>query len=66
MPLAVIIITLSAASFLGSLMGKQQVAWLAATDRRIKLIVSLFLQLMELVFNEWLVEVVGGLEPDAY
>jgi hypothetical protein len=40
MPLAVIVITLSAASAMGSAMGKRQATWLAATDRRIKLIVS--------------------------
>ncbi|QRW07536.1 ABC transporter transmembrane region [Ceratobasidium sp. AG-Ba] len=39
-PLVIILLTMSLATFLGKSIGKRQAAWLAATDRRVKLIVG--------------------------
>ncbi|KAG8744004.1 hypothetical protein FRC10_010983 [Ceratobasidium sp. 414] len=53
MPLAVIVLTLLAASLAGSAMGKRQATWLAATDRRIKLISSVVSNLMPIKMSAY-------------
>jgi amino acid transporter len=64
MPLAVIVITLSAASLMGSAMGKHQATWLAATDRRIKLIVSDLS--LDIYLYSYAIQVFCCLEPDTH
>ncbi|QRW07534.1 ABC transporter [Ceratobasidium sp. AG-Ba] len=53
MPLAVIVVTLSVASLAGSGLGKSQTAWLASTDRRIKLISSIISNLMPIKMSAY-------------
>ncbi|KAG9085879.1 hypothetical protein FS749_004046, partial [Ceratobasidium sp. UAMH 11750] len=53
MPLAVIILTIFAASLAGSAMGKRQATWLAATDRRIKLISSVISNLIPIKMSAY-------------
>ncbi|QRV93386.1 ABC transporter [Ceratobasidium sp. AG-Ba] len=45
-PLVIILLTMSLATFLGKSIGKRQAAWLAATDRRVKLISSIISNLL--------------------
>ncbi|KAG8697410.1 hypothetical protein FRC09_007892 [Ceratobasidium sp. 395] len=53
MPLGVIVLTLAAASLAGSAMGKSQARWLAATDKRIKLISSVISNLMPIKMSAY-------------
>ncbi|KAG9105410.1 hypothetical protein FRC07_009306, partial [Ceratobasidium sp. 392] len=53
MPLAVIVLTISTASAAGGTMGKRQAKWLAATDRRIKLISSVISNLMPIKMSAY-------------
>ncbi|KAG9076600.1 hypothetical protein FRC06_009417, partial [Ceratobasidium sp. 370] len=53
MPLAVIVLTLFVASLAGGAMGKRQATWLAATDRRIKLISSVISNLMPIKMSAY-------------
>ncbi|KAG8697376.1 hypothetical protein FRC09_007907 [Ceratobasidium sp. 395] len=53
MPLGVIVLTLAAASLAGSAMGKSQARWLAATDKRIKLISSVITNLMPIKMSAY-------------